>query len=114
MFNECITEYLQGKIRVLVTHQLQFLQNVDQLVIMEKGEVVASGTYDELQKSGVDFAQFLTLTAETSPEKVEAKAPQREVSATFNIRSLSDADIFRDQAHVGVFFSHFMSGIWII
>ena len=43
MFEECIVRYLDGKTRVLVTHQLQFLRNVDRIVVIKNGEVQAEG-----------------------------------------------------------------------
>lgn len=36
LFQKCIKEFLAGETRILVTHQLQFLTNVDQIVMMEK------------------------------------------------------------------------------
>ncbi len=36
IFNNAINGFLRGKIRVLVTHQLQYLQNVDQILILEQ------------------------------------------------------------------------------
>jgi ABC-type Mn2+/Zn2+ transport system ATPase subunit len=34
LFDDCICDFLQGKTRVLVTHQLQYLQKVDSIVIL--------------------------------------------------------------------------------
>ncbi|UYV71578.1 ABCC2 [Cordylochernes scorpioides] len=41
--------------RVLVTHQLWVLPDVDQVVIVEKGEVLETGTYQELMASKSGF-----------------------------------------------------------
>jgi len=35
IFNNAINGFLRGKIRILVTHQLQYLQNVDQILVLE-------------------------------------------------------------------------------
>lgn len=43
MFEECIVRYLDGKTRVLVTHQLQFLRNVDKIFVFKNGSVQAEG-----------------------------------------------------------------------
>ncbi|EDV54718.2 probable multidrug resistance-associated protein lethal(2)03659 [Drosophila erecta] len=59
LFEGCLRGYLRDKIVILVTNQLQFLQQADQIVIMEKGQVSAVGTYESLQKSGVDFGNVL-------------------------------------------------------
>jgi len=35
LFDKAINSYLRGKIRVLVTHQLQYLKDVDQILILK-------------------------------------------------------------------------------
>lgn len=34
LFDECITTYLEGKTRILVTHQVQYLKNADLIIII--------------------------------------------------------------------------------
>ncbi|XP_053689234.1 probable multidrug resistance-associated protein lethal(2)03659 [Sabethes cyaneus] len=60
LFDHCMRDYLKGKIVVLVTHQLQYLQSADQIVILKHGKVEAVGSYDSLRESGLDFAQLLS------------------------------------------------------
>lgn len=36
LFEECILKYLQRKTRILVTHQLQFLNQADVVVVLEE------------------------------------------------------------------------------
>lgn len=36
LFQECIKKYLDGKTRILVTHQLQFLKEADLIIIMDE------------------------------------------------------------------------------
>lgn len=69
LFDQCIRQQLRGKIVILVTHQLQYLQNVDQIVILEHGYVKAVGTYDSLRESGLDFAKLLANPEETEDER---------------------------------------------
>lgn len=59
MFEQCLLGLLKEKTVILITHQLQFLQNVNQIVILSEGKIEATGTYDELRESGLDFAQLL-------------------------------------------------------
>ncbi|XP_058458133.1 probable multidrug resistance-associated protein lethal(2)03659 [Malaya genurostris] len=59
LFDYCMRGYLKGKIVILVTHQLQYLQNADQIVILKHGKVEAVGSYDSLRNTGLDFAQLL-------------------------------------------------------
>ncbi|KAM7407376.1 hypothetical protein PAMA_003212 [Pampus argenteus] len=59
LFEECICGLLRKKPRILVTHQLQYLKAADQIVVLKEGQVVAQGTYSELQHSGLDFTSLL-------------------------------------------------------
>jgi ATP-binding cassette subfamily C (CFTR/MRP) protein 4 len=49
IFYECIRGYLRNKCVVLVTHQIQFLENVDKVILLEKGKVRASGSYNNIE-----------------------------------------------------------------
>ncbi|XP_037646450.1 multidrug resistance-associated protein 4-like isoform X3 [Sebastes umbrosus] len=59
LFEECICGFLRKKPRILVTHQLQYLKAADQIVVLKQGQMVARGTYSELQGSGLDFTSLL-------------------------------------------------------
>ncbi|KAF5283719.1 hypothetical protein FQR65_LT13754 [Abscondita terminalis] len=59
IFNNCIKGYLKNKTVVLVTHQLQYLKDVDYLVILDDGVLLSQGSPEELQKMGINFVQFL-------------------------------------------------------
>uniref|UniRef100_A0A8C7TRR2 Multidrug resistance-associated protein 4 n=1 Tax=Oncorhynchus mykiss TaxID=8022 RepID=A0A8C7TRR2_ONCMY len=59
LFEQCICGILKNKPRILVTHQLQYLQAANQILVLKEGHVVARGTYSELQHSGVDFTSLL-------------------------------------------------------
>ncbi|XP_032289762.1 probable multidrug resistance-associated protein lethal(2)03659 [Drosophila virilis] len=60
LFDQCMRGYLRDNIVLLVTHQLQFLEQADLIVILDKGKISAKGTYESMCKSGLDFAQMLT------------------------------------------------------
>ncbi|KAJ8870929.1 hypothetical protein PR048_027231 [Dryococelus australis] len=59
LFENCICGFLKDKIRILVTHQLQFLSHVNHIVILNEGHMEAHGTYSHLQESGLNFAKLL-------------------------------------------------------
>lgn len=66
LFEECISGYLSEKIVVLVTHQLQYLEDVEQIVLMKDGVIELKADYDHMKDSGLDFSllmlEQLTLT----------------------------------------------------
>jgi len=59
LFNECIKGLLKTKTVLLVTHQLQYVNHGDQLVVMEQGRIKHFGTPTELQEAGIDLASLL-------------------------------------------------------
>lgn len=50
IFEKCIKEFLADKICVLVTHQLQYLRNVNHVVLLNNGKIEAEGPFQTLQK----------------------------------------------------------------
>ncbi|KAL1226288.1 ABC transporter C family member 4 [Cardamine amara subsp. amara] len=80
IFKKCVRGALKGKTILLVTHQVDFLHNVDCILVMREGRIVESGKYDELVKSGLDFGE-LVAAHETSMEIVEAGADSAAAAA---------------------------------
>ncbi|XP_016975584.1 probable multidrug resistance-associated protein lethal(2)03659 [Drosophila rhopaloa] len=76
LFDECMRGFLGKKLVVLVTHQLQFLEHADLIIIMDKGKVSACGTYEEMLKSGQDFAQLLAESTQNGGgDNADEKSP---------------------------------------
>ena len=64
LFKSCVLKYLSGHIRLLVTHQLQYLKDLDRIAVMKNGTIAHQGGYSELADQGVfsgmlDFSQRL-------------------------------------------------------
>ena len=45
---ENLTEFYQGKTVVVVAHRLSTVRNADQIVVLEKGKIVETGTHESL------------------------------------------------------------------
>lgn len=73
IFQECVQQFLKDKICILVTHQLQYLKDVDHLVLMYHGSIEGQGTYAEVQESSME--SFLTMQSldETGNEETKTK-----------------------------------------
>lgn len=70
IFKECVRGILKDKTILLVTHQVDFLHNVDLIFVMRDRMIVESGKYTDLLESGLDFKALVTAH-ETSMEMVE-------------------------------------------
>uniref|UniRef100_A0A146LYI9 Cystic fibrosis transmembrane conductance regulator n=6 Tax=Lygus hesperus TaxID=30085 RepID=A0A146LYI9_LYGHE len=61
LFEDCIAGFLSGKTVILVTHQIQYLESVDKIILLENGSVKMAGTFREMKKSGLDFTKLLSV-----------------------------------------------------
>ncbi|XP_025200376.1 probable multidrug resistance-associated protein lethal(2)03659, partial [Melanaphis sacchari] len=73
LFEKCIKDYLKEKTCILITHQIQYLSSVDQIVLMENSNISAEGSYQELQSSGLDFTKLLKSSEETTDSEIDIK-----------------------------------------
>ncbi|KAI6120491.1 P-loop containing nucleoside triphosphate hydrolase protein [Pisolithus croceorrhizus] len=60
VFNNCIREGLRGKTRLLVTHQLQYLNQVDHIIVVSEGNIVEQGTFEELVGRNGELTRLLS------------------------------------------------------
>ncbi|KAK4482186.1 hypothetical protein RD792_009327, partial [Penstemon davidsonii] len=80
IFKECIRGALRDKTIVLVTHQVDFLHNVDQILVMREGMIVQSGKYNTLMGLGLDF-KALVNAHEASMELVDVETNNEKESS---------------------------------
>uniref|UniRef100_A0A8C6RER0 ATP-binding cassette, sub-family member 2 n=1 Tax=Nannospalax galili TaxID=1026970 RepID=A0A8C6RER0_NANGA len=60
---------LKGKTRILVTHGIHFLPQVDEIVVLENGSILEKGSYHDLMaKKGVFAKNLKTYMKRSSPE----------------------------------------------
>ncbi|KAM0850578.1 hypothetical protein ACQ4PT_052989 [Festuca glaucescens] len=97
IFKECLRGMLKGKTILLVTHQVDFLHNVDTIFVMKDGMIVQSGKYDELLEAGAGFSA-LVAAHDSSMEMVEQgrqveKTKHSQPAAVIRIPSLHSRSI---------------------
>ncbi|XP_055507850.1 multidrug resistance-associated protein 1 [Leucoraja erinacea] len=63
---------LNGKTRVLVTHGISFLPQMDRILVMVDGKISESGTYKELLEQKGAFSEFLRMHAPTENDNAPA------------------------------------------
>ena len=61
LFESCIVGHLSGRIRFLVTHQLQHLKDLDHIAVMKDGSIIQEGGYKELKEKEF-FSDVLELS----------------------------------------------------
>ena len=59
IFYECIKKSLADKTVIFVTHQLQYLKDCDEVVLLKHGRISEHGHHDELMKMDQDYAQLI-------------------------------------------------------
>ena len=60
VFRKCVTEEFADKAVLLVTHQLQFVNQADHIIVMSEGRMVEEGTYDDLvSRQGGNFKALM-------------------------------------------------------
>ncbi|XP_074152159.1 ATP-binding cassette sub-family C member 2 [Sminthopsis crassicaudata] len=80
LFNKVIgpNGLLKDKTRILVTHGIHFLPQVDEIVVLVNGAVVEKGTYSALLANKATFAKNLKLFAKKSSSEGEATVNESE------------------------------------
>ncbi|KAK5881725.1 hypothetical protein CesoFtcFv8_022490 [Champsocephalus esox] len=79
---------LKGKTRILVTHGISFLPQVDNIIVIVEGRVSEMGSYQELLKQNGAFAEFLRNYS--MEDFVEEEEPAEEI--------IQDEELFPDDA----------------
>lgn len=74
-----------------MTHQLQYLQLADQIIVMNEGGVEQRGTFDQLQALGLDFMKLVKATDVKSKEEEKRQSIiQRQISMKYEIKDDED------------------------
>ncbi|VVC26208.1 Hypothetical protein CINCED_3A017920 [Cinara cedri] len=87
LFEKCIKGFLGEKTCILITHQIQYLTSVDQIVLMDNATVLAEGSYQELQDSNLDFTKLLGSSEETIIESENESITAKNTITSTNLNS---------------------------
>jgi ABC-type multidrug transport system fused ATPase/permease subunit len=72
VMDKVFKEKLAGKTRIMVTHYLHLLEEVDKVILIDKGEIKAFGTFEEVRETPY-FKDFASSTGKKNIEEVEEK-----------------------------------------
>ncbi|XP_023646215.1 ATP-binding cassette sub-family C member 12 isoform X1 [Paramormyrops kingsleyae] len=89
IFEECIKKELKGKSVILVTHQLQYLEFCDEILLLDNGEIKEIGTHKELMKLERHYAKLIN-NYKLEQSNNESKADSEPNAAECNEKN--DAD----------------------
>ncbi len=82
---------LKDKTRVFVTNSLSFLPQVDEIILLENGQIVEKGTYEQLKNKNGAFTDFIRLYLQSQDfnknnqqinEELGEKTPEQKRPAT--------------------------------
>lgn len=97
IFTECFQKLLKGKTILLITHQLKYLSESDNVIVMSNGRIESHGAF---KNSKTNFAKILPSTdeendletpEENSSEKEDPKATIAQRSLIENFKDYLDA-----------------------
>ncbi|CAG2119930.1 unnamed protein product, partial [Medioppia subpectinata] len=85
---KCIVDYLGPKIRILVTHQIQFIRKATKILVLDDGKCLGLGTFDELLPKGLDF--MANFDGDDDDENADAVVAESEGSSVHTMCSETD------------------------
>ncbi len=62
---DALERLVVGRTTIAIAHRLSTIRDADQIVVLDRGSIVETGTYDELVAAGGRFAQLAARDAET-------------------------------------------------
>ena len=61
LVQEAFQALLKGRTALVIAHRLSTIQSADQILVMEEGKIVESGTHAELQEQGGLYKKLLEM-----------------------------------------------------
>ncbi|XP_012238442.1 multidrug resistance-associated protein 4 isoform X1 [Bombus impatiens] len=87
LFEECIQRYLAGKTRILATHQLQYVKNVDAIILIEQGKVTVFSQFQDLLSQRPEYAELLAAESESIEDSSLEKSSMKRQFSSSSTRS---------------------------
>ncbi|XP_028669919.1 multidrug resistance-associated protein 1 isoform X2 [Erpetoichthys calabaricus] len=89
---------LQGKTRVLVTHGMSYLPQMDLILVMVDGQITETGSYQELLDQGGAFAEFLrTYAGAEQGDAIKPNLEEPNSPTTKDPKVMENGSLFRNR-----------------
>lgn len=59
LFKDCIQRYLDGKTRILATHQLQYIKGADSIILLDQGRIQQYSDYHKLLSAHPEYSSLI-------------------------------------------------------
>ncbi|XP_033096066.1 multidrug resistance-associated protein 5-like [Anneissia japonica] len=100
IFNHCILKALKEKTVIFVTHQLQYLNRCDDVILLKDGYIIEHGTHAELMSHEGDYANLIQTfysehkddksITESEAELTDEEEELKEIDVKLKVDDLSD------------------------
>jgi len=74
LVQEALEQLMQGRTTLIIAHRLATVRKVDRILVMDRGQIVASGRHDELVAQQGLYARLAALQFRASPEDTHQPA----------------------------------------
>lgn len=84
LFKECIEKFLTGKTKILATHQVQYIEAADCILLVEQGKIQHFSCYQELLQCRPEYRELLATKDERkmSDDSSIEKSMKRQISTS--------------------------------
>ncbi|XP_074522437.1 ATP-binding cassette sub-family C member 12-like isoform X2 [Halichoeres trimaculatus] len=95
IFEESIRKQLKGKSVILVTHQLQFMELCDEVLVLKDGMVLEKGSHMDLMKAEGHYAELINTHLKEKPQRDKS-----EKTTAFNNHRNRNGEIINPAFHI--------------
>nr|CAD59598.1 MRP-like ABC transporter [Oryza sativa Japonica Group] len=93
LFKDCLMGILKDKTILYVTHQVEFLPTADLILVMQDGNIVQKGKFDELLQQNIGFEAIVGAHSQALESVINAESSSR-VTSTENSKPADTDDEF--------------------